>query len=266
MILLLFSLLLSLFTITCSEQFETCSLFFNKMNEFEKRKCLDLTNKMLRKDLCRLFREKVDPERDGAPDYYTIIKQPMDLTTIRKKLNSNEYKSIEQWIDDMNLIWKNAKLYNTEGSIIHFIAQELEQWFARKCAQIPRNKDEEWMLQLRKSSTALMRLASHPPSSIVPMPNLSIEEILDETNLGFSTQITQQPSNKTTKSKSKTANTSKEQKTTTKTNENDDDVQIIEQNQQETPIPDERSDSPDDGYGDISDERSAGGTDESIDL
>ena len=226
------------------------------MNEFEKRKCLDLTNKMLRKDLCRLFREKVDPERDGAPDYYTIIKQPMDLTTIRKKLNSNEYKSIEQWIDDMNLIWKNAKLYNTEGSIIHFIAQELEQWFAKKCTQIPRNKDEEWMLQLRKSSTALMRLASHPPSSIVPMPNLSIEEILDESNLGFPVNQQLNLNQQTNKSKSNTSTNSKEQKTTTtKTNENEDDVQIIEQNQQETTNdPDERSESPDDGYGDASDE------------
>jgi len=139
------------------------------MNDFEKRKCLELTNKMFVKDLCRPFKEKVDPERDGAPDYFTIIKNPMELSTIKKKLAANDYKTIEQWAEDVNLIWKNAKLYNNEGTLIYLIAQELENWFNRKLARIPRNKDEEWVFLLRKSSKALSRLAQHPPTAIVQM-------------------------------------------------------------------------------------------------
>ena len=213
------------------------------MNEFEKRKCLELTNKMLRKDLCRLFKEKVDPERDGAPDYYTIIKHPMDLTTIRKKLNANEYRSIDQWAGDVNLIWKNAKIYNIEGSIIHFIAKELEEWFARKLIQLPRNKDEEWMLQLRKSSTALMRLASHPPSSIVPMSNLVFDTLISDT-LPFTILP-------------------KEVK-----KEQNDDVQIIERvsvkNEQEYKNEDKTDDGDDAPYAEFSDDKSA--TDDQTDL
>ena len=227
------------------------------MNEFEKRKCLELTNKMLRKDLCRLFRERVDPERDGAPDYYTIIKNPMDLSTIRKKLNSNEYKNIEQWISDVNLIWKNAKLYNTEGSIIHFIAQELEEWFARKCLLIPRNKDEEWMLQLRKASTALVRLSSHPPSSIVPMLNLSLEEIIDDT---MTLPFTAQNSTKTESIKTQTKTETTEQALSNEETNND--VEIIEpnENDQKADPPNEQENT----FGENSDEKS--GMEELIDL
>ena len=145
------------------------------MNDFDKRKCVELTNKMLHKDLCRPFREKVDPERDGAPDYLEIVKNPMDLTTVRKKLVAGEYKSISEWSDDVNLIFKNARLYNDEGSLIDLIAQEMEQWFARKVAQIPRNKEEEWMISLRKYSTVLSRLSYHPPSSIALLHNSSID-------------------------------------------------------------------------------------------
>ncbi|EAX92740.1 Bromodomain containing protein [Trichomonas vaginalis G3] len=142
------------------------------MNDFEKRQCLHLTNKMIHKDLCHVFKDKVDPERDGAPDYYKIIKHPIDLTTIKRKLNSNEYKSIEQWADDVNLVWKNAKTYNNEGSVIHFIAQEQEIWFARKYKNIPRTKDEEWVYQLQKATKILSRLATQPPNSIVPSANV----------------------------------------------------------------------------------------------
>ncbi|OHT07427.1 Bromodomain containing protein [Tritrichomonas foetus] len=136
------------------------------MNEFEKKKCLELTNKMHRMDLCKPFKEKVDPVRDGAPDYFQIVKRPMDLTTIRKKLNSNDYRSIDLWVADVNQVWTNAMLYNNEGTLIYVIAQEMEIWFKKKFESMPRNKDEEWMEMLRKSTKKMFDLARNPPSSI----------------------------------------------------------------------------------------------------
>lgn len=137
------------------------------MNEFEKKKCLELTNKMHKMDLCRPFKDKVDPVRDGAPDYFQIVKRPMDLTTIRRKLNNNDYKSIDAWATDVNQVWINAKLYNNEGTLIYIMAQEMEIWFGRKFESMPRNKDEEWMEMLRKSTKKLFDLSTHPPTSIV---------------------------------------------------------------------------------------------------
>lgn len=54
-----------------------------------------------------------------APNYYQIIKKPMDLNTILKKLKSFQYKSKQQFVEDVMLIWKNCLTYNTEPK--HFL-------------------------------------------------------------------------------------------------------------------------------------------------
>jgi hypothetical protein len=56
-----------------------------------------------------------------APDYYdgtpsrradTVIKNPMDLGTMQKKLRSGQYKTKAQFAADLSLIWDNCLTYN----------------------------------------------------------------------------------------------------------------------------------------------------------
>ncbi|KAH8427010.1 SAGA histone acetyltransferase complex subunit SPT7 [Aspergillus melleus] len=54
-----------------------------------------------------------------APDYYTIIKHPMDLGTMTKKLKALQYRSKQDFVDDVNLIWTNCFKYNTNPD--HFL-------------------------------------------------------------------------------------------------------------------------------------------------
>ncbi|OJJ51618.1 hypothetical protein ASPZODRAFT_127728 [Penicilliopsis zonata CBS 506.65] len=54
-----------------------------------------------------------------APDYYTIIKHPMDLGTMTKKLKALQYRSKQEFVDDLNLIWANCLKYNTNPE--HFL-------------------------------------------------------------------------------------------------------------------------------------------------
>jgi transcriptional activator SPT7 len=49
-----------------------------------------------------------------APDYYNIIKHPMDIGTMMKKLKGFQYKSKKEFVDDLNLIWSNCLTYNTD--------------------------------------------------------------------------------------------------------------------------------------------------------
>ena len=49
-----------------------------------------------------------------APDYYTLIKQPMDIGTMIKRLKQLQYKSKKEFVDDLNLIWANCLKYNSE--------------------------------------------------------------------------------------------------------------------------------------------------------
>jgi transcriptional activator SPT7 len=49
-----------------------------------------------------------------APDYYSIIRQPMDIGTMMKKLKNFQYKSKKEFVDDLHLIWQNCLRYNTD--------------------------------------------------------------------------------------------------------------------------------------------------------
>lgn len=61
------------------------------------------------------------------PDYHEIIKKPMDLTTIRQKIEKNEYHSKEDFEADVKLIFENAKSYNHPSTIYYKYAEEVEQ-------------------------------------------------------------------------------------------------------------------------------------------
>ncbi|EEP82622.1 conserved hypothetical protein [Uncinocarpus reesii 1704] len=54
-----------------------------------------------------------------APDYYNIIKRPMDLGSMTKKLKALQYKSKQDFVEDLNLIWSNCLKYNTNPE--HFL-------------------------------------------------------------------------------------------------------------------------------------------------
>ncbi|ODQ66909.1 Bromodomain-containing protein, partial [Nadsonia fulvescens var. elongata DSM 6958] len=52
--------------------------------------------------------------RRDAPDYYNVIKKPMDLNTVMKKLKTFQYNSKKEFVDDVFLIWSNCLSYNTD--------------------------------------------------------------------------------------------------------------------------------------------------------
>lgn len=51
------------------------------------------------------FIDPVDPIALGIPNYFEIIKNPMDLSLIDAKLKGNKYKSPFQFFRDIELIW-----------------------------------------------------------------------------------------------------------------------------------------------------------------
>nr|POE64843.1 transcriptional activator spt7 [Quercus suber] len=48
-----------------------------------------------------------------APDYSNVIKQPMDIGTMIRKLKQFSYKSKKEFVEDLNLIWGNCLKYNS---------------------------------------------------------------------------------------------------------------------------------------------------------
>lgn len=49
-----------------------------------------------------------------VPDYTTVIKQPMDLSTLLTKIDLHKYVTVKDYLYDVDLIWKNALEYNPD--------------------------------------------------------------------------------------------------------------------------------------------------------
>lgn len=62
-----------------------------------------------------------------VPDYHEIIKNPMDLETMRKKLNESTYSSFDDFVSDLRLIISNCLLYNAPESTAYKCGKELEK-------------------------------------------------------------------------------------------------------------------------------------------
>ena len=65
--------------------------------------------------------------RLGLHDYPTIIKHPMDLGAIKKKIASNSYATIFDCHEDVRLVWNNCMTYNQDGSDFFILAQTLSK-------------------------------------------------------------------------------------------------------------------------------------------
>ncbi|XP_039668277.1 bromodomain testis-specific protein isoform X3 [Perca fluviatilis] len=88
------------------------------------------------------FRQPVDAVALRLPDYYTIITKPMDLSTIKKRLQNKYYWQALECIQDFNAMFTNCYVYNRPGDDIVFMAQTLEKLFLQKVSQMPKEECE----------------------------------------------------------------------------------------------------------------------------
>lgn len=68
----------------------------------------------------------------GLYDYPQIVKKPMDLGQIKKKIENNEYPTLHACADDVRLVWDNCKAYNADGSEFYNLAESMSKKFEDK--------------------------------------------------------------------------------------------------------------------------------------
>ncbi len=74
------------------------------------------------------------PDRASNPDYYTTISNPTALDIIKRKYKRKKYQSVDQAMQDINLMFENAKEYNIETSQLYKDAMQLQN-HARELAE-----------------------------------------------------------------------------------------------------------------------------------
>ncbi|KDN38459.1 Bromodomain-domain-containing protein [Tilletiaria anomala UBC 951] len=65
---------------------------------------------------------------DEVTDYYDVIKEPMDLSTMETKLENNKYDTLDDFLKDAQLIFDNCRIYNPPSSPYAKSATKLEKF------------------------------------------------------------------------------------------------------------------------------------------
>ncbi|XP_050394423.2 nucleosome-remodeling factor subunit BPTF [Patella vulgata] len=76
------------------------------------------------------FLRPVDPKT--VPDYYQVIKDPMDLSIIETRVHSKSYQRLSDFVRDVTKIFDNCRYYNPTGTPFYQCAEVLETYFVQK--------------------------------------------------------------------------------------------------------------------------------------
>ncbi|RLN55117.1 hypothetical protein BBJ29_003471 [Phytophthora kernoviae] len=96
------------------------------------KKCHGILKGLMANPKAAPFLAPVDPIALGIPDYFHVIKEPMDLGTIRTNLESGVYESPLMFSDQVRLVFQNAMLYNASHSQVHIYAHKLLDDFEKR--------------------------------------------------------------------------------------------------------------------------------------
>ncbi|XP_073273053.1 transcription factor GTE4-like [Primulina huaijiensis] len=109
------------------------------------KSCNALLERLMKHKHGWVFNTPVDAAGLGLHDYFEIIKKPMDLGTVKTRLNQSWYKSPVEFAEDVRLTFQNAMTYNPKEQDVYVMAEQLAQLFEDKWVLI----EADYMRELK---------------------------------------------------------------------------------------------------------------------
>jgi len=100
-----------------------------------------------------IFGEPVDPVKLKIPDYFNIIKNPMDFGTIKSRIEKEMYTNENEVISDIELVFSNAFTYNPQDSDVYHMAETLSKMFYQLQKEYQEKTEEKKRKKEDKSSS-----------------------------------------------------------------------------------------------------------------
>lgn len=147
------------------------------------RPCAKLLRDMMNHPLASPFLKPVDPNL--VPDYYTIVSDPMDLGTIKKRLENGDFEDTEEFADAVRQVWTNCFLYNVEGTPIRQNATTLQQLFETKFKDVPSVADSEnnqAMKAMEKKIKAMQKQMQEQTALLAAQQTLALQSVTAAAN------------------------------------------------------------------------------------
>ncbi|CDQ93659.1 unnamed protein product [Oncorhynchus mykiss] len=83
------------------------------------------------------------PSRKELPEYYELIRKPVDFRKIKERIRSHRYRSLGDLERDVMLLFQNAQTFNLEGSLIYEDSIVLQSVFTSLRQKIEKEEDSE---------------------------------------------------------------------------------------------------------------------------
>ncbi|CAN4105718.1 unnamed protein product [Withania somnifera] len=103
-----------------------------KMDRSVKQQCSNILKALMTHPSGWPFLIPVDPVQYNIPDYFTIITKPMDLGTVKAKLEGNVFFDVDEFAADVRLTFANAMKYNPPNNDFHLMAKRLDNIFNQR--------------------------------------------------------------------------------------------------------------------------------------
>lgn len=155
---------------------------FPKITSESMKRCKQILDKVKKHHLSEAFLEPVDYIALKIPDYPDIIKEPMDLSTVERKLRNGDYATPLQFGRDMRLIWKNALTYNPKGSAFFMLTIEINDYFEKMFREVEENPNGDGYSYISKQSKKMDRkqeelTSKSPNNDDIPLTHVEIRNL-----------------------------------------------------------------------------------------
>ncbi|MCO5558576.1 hypothetical protein L7F22_012161 [Adiantum nelumboides] len=125
-----------------------------------------------------IFNEPVDAEKLGLSDYHYFIKKPMDLGTVKARLEQRGYTSLEQFASDIRLTFDNAMTYNPPGNDVHQMAKGLRNLFEKSWNVISSKMEKQERARQLNAPPELPRDLQEAPQAEFGTQNFQMQRLV----------------------------------------------------------------------------------------
>jgi len=148
------------------------------MPRYESSVCSLIIKTMERQPNALPFLKPVDPVALNIPDYFNVIKKPMDFSTILKKLKKGEYPSMNEFVEDVDLVFRNCMTYNPPNNPVHKMGQEMKNFFIEQLKKYPDHFSEILLNKFNIDLSTIENSERRPKRQVRPPQHFEPEDEL----------------------------------------------------------------------------------------
>ncbi|GLD51690.1 probable global transcription activator SNF2L2 isoform X1 [Lates japonicus] len=111
------------------------------------------------------------PSKKEVPEYYELIRKPVDFRRIRERVRNHKYRSVGDLEKDIFLLCHNAQTYNLEGSQIYEDSIVIKSVFESARQRIVTDEEQKETVSTSHSDNGSRAEDQFVPSAVIPLPD-----------------------------------------------------------------------------------------------